>query len=45
VIAYTDGERFSPLPIDIEVKPGALRVFAPPVAAAPALPDTAAASA
>ncbi|HEX4057574.1 MAG TPA: YegS/Rv2252/BmrU family lipid kinase [Galbitalea sp.] len=31
VIAYTDGERFAPLPIDIEVKPGALKVFAPPV--------------
>jgi diacylglycerol kinase (ATP) len=31
VVAYTDGERFAPLPIDIEVKPGALRVFAPPV--------------
>lgn len=34
VVAYTDGERFAPLPIDIEVKPGALRVFAPPVATA-----------
>jgi diacylglycerol kinase (ATP) len=32
VVAYTDGERFSALPIDIEVKPGALRVFAPPIA-------------
>jgi diacylglycerol kinase (ATP) len=32
VVAYTDGERFAPLPIDIEVKPGALKVFAPPVA-------------
>jgi diacylglycerol kinase (ATP) len=31
VVAYTDGERFAALPIDIEVKPGALRVFAPPV--------------
>lgn len=30
VVAYTDGERFAPLPIDLEVKPGALRVFAPP---------------
>ena len=29
VVAYTDGERFAALPIDIEVKPGALRVFAP----------------
>jgi diacylglycerol kinase (ATP) len=33
VIAYLDGERFSPLPIDIEVKQGALTVLAPPVAA------------
>jgi diacylglycerol kinase (ATP) len=32
VVAYTDGERFAPLPIDIEVRPGALKVFAPPVA-------------
>jgi diacylglycerol kinase (ATP) len=31
VVAYTDGERFAPLPIDIEVRPGALLVFAPPV--------------
>jgi diacylglycerol kinase (ATP) len=31
VVAYTDGERFAPLPIDIEVMPGALSVFAPPV--------------
>jgi diacylglycerol kinase (ATP) len=31
VVAYTDGERFAPLPIDIEIKPGALKVFAPPV--------------
>jgi len=31
VVAYTDGERFAALPIDIEVKPGALKVFAPPV--------------
>ncbi|HEX4403130.1 MAG TPA: YegS/Rv2252/BmrU family lipid kinase [Galbitalea sp.] len=30
VVAYTDGERFATLPIDIEVKPGALLVFAPP---------------
>jgi diacylglycerol kinase (ATP) len=37
VVAYGDGERFGPLPIDLEVKPGALRVFSPPVpvAAAP----------
>jgi diacylglycerol kinase (ATP) len=32
VVAYLDGERFARLPIDIEVKPGALKVFAPPVA-------------
>jgi diacylglycerol kinase (ATP) len=31
VVAYTDGERFAPLPIDIEIKPGALQVFAPRV--------------
>lgn len=29
VIAYGDGERIGPLPIDVEVVPGALRVFAP----------------
>jgi diacylglycerol kinase (ATP) len=33
VVAYTDGERFAPLPIDIEVRPGALKVFAPPTLA------------
>jgi diacylglycerol kinase (ATP) len=43
VVAYTDGERFAPLPIDIEVRPGALLVFAPPVQDA-AAPDSAAAS-
>jgi diacylglycerol kinase (ATP) len=32
VVAYTDGERFASLPIDIEVKPGALKVLAPPTA-------------
>ncbi|MCU1439018.1 MAG: diacylglycerol kinase [Rhodoglobus sp.] len=33
VVAYADGERIGPLPIDIEVVPGALRVLAPvPVA-------------
>jgi diacylglycerol kinase (ATP) len=31
VVGYTDGERFAPLPLDVEVKPGALMVFAPPV--------------
>ncbi|NEM91486.1 diacylglycerol kinase family protein [Galbitalea soli] len=30
VVAYTDGERFSPLPVDIVVEPGALAVYAPP---------------
>ncbi|HEX3679886.1 MAG TPA: YegS/Rv2252/BmrU family lipid kinase [Galbitalea sp.] len=30
VVAYTDGEPFAALPIDIEVRPGALLVFAPP---------------
>ena len=29
VVAYADGERVGPLPIDIEVVPGALRVLAP----------------
>jgi diacylglycerol kinase (ATP) len=29
VVAYADGERFGPLPIDLEVSPGALRVLAP----------------
>ncbi|AMM20522.1 hypothetical protein AX769_10640 [Frondihabitans sp. PAMC 28766] len=29
VIAYGDGERLGPLPIDVELVPGALRVFAP----------------
>lgn len=28
VVAYGDGERIGPLPIDVEVVPGALRVFA-----------------
>lgn len=31
VIAYADGERFGPLPVDIECVPGALRVLTPPV--------------
>lgn len=30
VVAYADGERVSPLPVEVEVVPGALRVFAPP---------------
>jgi diacylglycerol kinase (ATP) len=30
VVAYGDGERVGPLPIDIEVRPGALLVLAPP---------------
>jgi diacylglycerol kinase (ATP) len=29
VVAYTDGERLGPLPIDIEVVPRALRIYAP----------------
>jgi diacylglycerol kinase (ATP) len=41
VVAYTDGERFAPLPIDIEVKSGALKVFAPPIAAAESTAKTA----
>ena len=44
VVAYTDGERFAPLPIDIEVKPGALKVFAPPVEAHAAPTETLAAA-
>jgi diacylglycerol kinase (ATP) len=31
VVAYADGERVGPLPIDIEVVPNALRVLAPAV--------------
>jgi diacylglycerol kinase (ATP) len=31
VVAYTDGERLGPLPVDIEVRPDALLVFAPAV--------------
>jgi diacylglycerol kinase (ATP) len=31
VVAYGDGERLGPLPIDIEVRPGALLVLAPAV--------------
>ncbi|GAA4669457.1 diacylglycerol/lipid kinase family protein [Frondihabitans cladoniiphilus] len=30
VAAYGDGERIGPLPVDVEIVPGALRVFAPP---------------
>jgi diacylglycerol kinase (ATP) len=44
VVAYTDGERFAALPIDIEVKPGALKVFAPPVVAAEPTATTATAA-
>lgn len=29
IIGYADGERIAPLPIDVEVAPGALRVLAP----------------
>jgi diacylglycerol kinase (ATP) len=32
-IAYADGERIGPLPIQVSVRPGALRVFGRPVAA------------
>lgn len=32
VVGYADGDRFAALPIDIEVRPGALKVLAPPVA-------------
>jgi len=31
VVGYADGDRFASLPIDIEVRPGALKVLAPPV--------------
>lgn len=31
IVAYADGERVAPLPLELEVVPGALRVFAPPV--------------
>lgn len=29
VVAYADGERIAPLPLELEIVPGALRVFAP----------------
>jgi diacylglycerol kinase (ATP) len=29
IVAYADGERIAPLPIDVEIVPGALRVLAP----------------
>jgi diacylglycerol kinase (ATP) len=29
IVAYGDGERMAPLPIDVDVVPGALRVLAP----------------
>lgn len=32
IVAYADGERVAPLPLEIEVVPGALRVFVPPAA-------------
>jgi diacylglycerol kinase (ATP) len=32
VVGYADGDRFAALPIDIEVRPGALKVLAPPIA-------------
>ena len=37
VTAYGDGERLGPLPIDVEVVPGALFVLAPEVAYAPSI--------
>ena len=30
IVAYGDGERLGPLPMTATVRPGALRVFAPP---------------
>jgi diacylglycerol kinase (ATP) len=36
VVAYADGERIGPLPIDVELVPGALRVLAPATATATA---------
>lgn len=46
VVAYADGERIGPLPVDIAIKPGVLRVLAPtPVTVdAPIAPDAAAAA-
>jgi diacylglycerol kinase (ATP) len=44
VYAYGDGERVGPLPVDIEVRPGALLVLAPPVAAPAAEPKEQAAA-
>lgn len=32
IVAYGDGERLGPLPMTTRIQPGALRVFAPPVA-------------
>jgi diacylglycerol kinase (ATP) len=29
IVAYADGERFAPLPLTVEVVPGALTVLAP----------------
>jgi diacylglycerol kinase (ATP) len=36
IVAYADGERIGPLPIDVEIEPGALRVLANPPVSAPA---------
>jgi diacylglycerol kinase (ATP) len=33
IVAYADGERLAPLPVDVEVVPGALRIYAPGPAA------------
>ena len=31
VVGYADGDRYAPLPIDLEIVPGGLKVLAPPV--------------
>ena len=31
IVAYADGERFAPLPLSLEVAPGALTVLVPAV--------------
>ncbi len=30
IVAYADGERFGPLPLTLEIVPGAVTVLAPP---------------
>ena len=44
VYAYSDGERMGPLPVDIEVRPDALYVLAPPVTSETPEPKKAAAA-